>query len=162
MRFVTLLLALPLWFSAGVCAQLKPVLPQHVPSASGALGSPGIDAGDYVYVSGQGPRRPDGSTPANFADQVRQSLENVRSVVEAAGLTMDHLVYVQVYLDNMSNYEALNSAFADYFPKTPPARALLGVARLPEPPLQITAVAVRDLNGKHPTSSLARRTQPEC
>jgi enamine deaminase RidA (YjgF/YER057c/UK114 family) len=152
MRFVTFLLAFPLCFGARVCAQLKPILPQHGPSASGTLGSPGIDTGDYVYVSGQGPRRPDGSTPANFADQVRRSLENVRSVVEAAGLTMDHVVYVQVYLDNMSNYEALNSAFADYFPKTPPARGLLGVARLPEPPLQITAVAVRDLRGKQPVN----------
>jgi enamine deaminase RidA (YjgF/YER057c/UK114 family) len=152
MRFVTFLLALPLCFGARVCAQLKPILPQHALSASGTLGSPGIDAGDYVYVSGQGPRRTDGSTPANFADQVRQSLENVRSVVEAAGLTMDHVVYVQVYLDNMSNYEALNSAFADYFPKTPPARGVLGVARLPEPPVQITAVAVRDLSGKQPVN----------
>jgi reactive intermediate/imine deaminase len=152
MRFVVLLLTLPLCFGAGVRAQLKPVLPQHAPSASGALGSPGIDAGDYVYVSGQGSRRPDGSTAANVADQVRQSLENVRSVVEAAGLTMDHVVYVQVYLDNMSNYEVLNSAFADYFPKMPPARGVLGVARLPEPPVQITAVAVRDLNGKQPVN----------
>jgi enamine deaminase RidA (YjgF/YER057c/UK114 family) len=73
-------------------------------------------------------------------------------VVEAAGLTMDHVVYVQVYLDDISNYETLNSAFADYFSKTPPARAVLGVARLPEPPLQITAVAVRDLKGKQPVA----------
>jgi reactive intermediate/imine deaminase len=152
MKVVILLLALPLCFGGGVRAQLKPVLPQHAPSASGTLGSPGIDAGDYVYVSGQGPRLPDGSTPANFADQVRQSLENVRSVVEAAGLTMDHVVYVQVYLDNISNYDALNSAFAGYFPKMPPARGVLGVARLPEPPVQITAVAVRDLNGKEPVN----------
>jgi len=112
------------------------------------LGSPGIDVGDYVYVSGQGPRRLDGSTPPDFADQVRQSLENVRSVVEAAGLTMDHVVYVQVYLDDMSRYEALDRPFAEYFPKMPPARAVLGVARLPEPSVQITAVAVRDLDGK--------------
>jgi enamine deaminase RidA (YjgF/YER057c/UK114 family) len=101
-------------------------------------------------VSGQGPRRPDGTTAPNFADQVRQALENVRSVVEAAGLTMDHLVYVQVYLDDINRYEALDQAFAEYFPKLPPARAVLGVARLPEPSVQINAVAVRDLNGKQP------------
>jgi reactive intermediate/imine deaminase len=152
MRFVILFLTLPLFFTAGVRAQLKPVLPQHAPLPNGALGSPGIDAGDYVYISGQSPRRPDGSTPANFADQVRQSLENVKNVVEAAGLTMDHVVYVQVYLDNMGNYDALNNAFADYFPKTPPARGVLGVARLPEPPVQITAIAVRDLSGNKPVN----------
>jgi reactive intermediate/imine deaminase len=152
MRFVIFLLALPLGFGAGVRAQLKPVLPQYAPSASGALGSPGIDAGDYLYVSGQGPRRPDGSTPSNFSDQVRQSIDNVKAVVEAAGLTMDHVVYLQVYLDDMSKYEALNAEFASYFPKMPPARGVLGVARLPEPSVQITAVAVRDLNGKQPVN----------
>jgi len=152
MRVVIFLLALPLCLGAGVRAQLKPVLPQHAPAASAALGSPGIDAGDYLYVSGQGPRRPDGSTPSNFSDQVRQSIDNVKAVVEAAGLTMDHVVYLQVYLDDMSKYEALNTGFAAYFSKTPPARGVLGVARLPEPPVQITAIAVRDLNGKQPVN----------
>ena len=52
-----------------------------------------MDAGDYVYVSGQGPRRPDGSLPPTFAAQVRQALDNIKAVVEAAGLTMDHVVY---------------------------------------------------------------------
>jgi len=149
MRFLFLLFASLLSFAANVRAQLKPVLAKQ-PAASDSLGPPGIDAGDYVYVSGQGPRRPDGATAPNFADQVRQALENVRSVVEAAGLTMDHLVYVQVYLDDINRYEALDQAFAEYFPKLPPARAVLGVARLPEPSVQINAVAVRDLNGKQP------------
>ena len=74
MKFLLLLVAALLCFAAGVQAQLRAVVPQHAPAASDALGSPGIDAGDYVYVSGQGPRRLDGSTPPNFADQVRQSL----------------------------------------------------------------------------------------
>ena len=148
MKFVFLLFTWQLCLAEATQAQWKQVLPKQAQAASDALGSPGIDAGDYVYLSGQGPRRPDGSTPTNFADQVRQSLENVRSVVEAAGLTMDHIVYVQVYLDDMSRYEALDRAFGKYFSKVPPARAVLGVARLPEPSVQITAVAVRDLTGK--------------
>jgi enamine deaminase RidA (YjgF/YER057c/UK114 family) len=61
---------------------------------------------------------------------------------------MEHVVYVQIYLDDMSRYETLNRIFAEYFPKLPPARGVLGVARLPEPSVQITAVAVRDLQGK--------------
>jgi enamine deaminase RidA (YjgF/YER057c/UK114 family) len=149
---VLLLFAWQICFAGGARAQLKQVLPKQPPVASDALGSAGIDAGDYVYLSGQGPRRPDGSTPTNFADQVHQCLENVRSVVEAAGLTMDHIVYVQVYLDEMSRYEALDRAFGEYFPKMPPARAVLGVARLPEPSVQITGVAVRDLTGKQPVA----------
>jgi enamine deaminase RidA (YjgF/YER057c/UK114 family) len=153
LRFLLLLLlAWQLCFARGARAQWKQVLPKQASVASDALGSPGIDAGDYVYVSGQGPRRLDGSTPPDFKDQVRQSLENVRSVAEAAGLTMDHVVYVQVYLDDMSRYEALDRAFAEYFPKMPPARAVVGVTRLPEPSVQITAVAVRNLAGKQPVA----------
>jgi enamine deaminase RidA (YjgF/YER057c/UK114 family) len=148
MRFILLLFAWQMCFAAGAQAQLKQILPKQAPVASDALGSPAIDAGDYVYVSGQGPRRPDGSIPPDFADQVRQSLENIKTVVEAAGLTMDHVVYVQVYLDDKSHYEALDKAFAGYFPKLPPSRGVLGVARIPEPSVQINAVAVRDLKGK--------------
>jgi enamine deaminase RidA (YjgF/YER057c/UK114 family) len=148
MRFVFLVLACPLCFASSVLAQPRTVQPGQGHAVAEALGPPGIDAGDYVYVSAQGPRRPDGSTPANFADEVRQSLENVRNVVEAAGLTMEHVVYVQVYLDDLTRYEALNNAFADYFSKMAPARGVLGVARLAEPPVQITAVAVRNLQGK--------------
>jgi len=148
MRLLCLLGAALLCFTPDARAQLKAVQPKSSAATSDALGSPGIDAGDYVYVSGQGPRRVDGSTPSGFADQVRQSLENVRAVVEATGLTMEHVVYVQVYLDDMSHYDALDKAFAEYFPKLPPARGVLGVARLPEPAVQINAVAVRDLTGK--------------
>jgi reactive intermediate/imine deaminase len=148
MRFILLLCAWQICFAEGAQAQLKQILPKPAPLASDTLGSPAIDAGDYVYVSGQGPHRPDGSTPNNFADQVRQSLENIKTIVEAAGLAMDHVVYVQVYLDDMSHYEALDKAFAEFFPKLPPARGVLGVARLPEPSVQINAVAVRDLKGK--------------
>jgi enamine deaminase RidA (YjgF/YER057c/UK114 family) len=148
MRFLFLLGVSLLCFTTRTHGQLRAIQPKTSAAASDALGPPGIDAGDYVYVSGQGPRRPDGSTPPDFAGQVHQSLENTRTVVEAAGLTMDHVVYVQVYLEDMSHYEALDKAFAEYFPKLPPARGVLGVARLPEPSVQINAVAVRDLKGK--------------
>jgi reactive intermediate/imine deaminase len=150
MRTLFLLVASLLSVGAGMQAQLRAVAPQQIPAAADSFGSPGIDAGDYVYVSGQGPRRQDGTVPTNFAEQVRQCLQNIRSVIEAAGLTMDHVVYVQVYLQDMNQYGELNKVFAGYFPKNPPARAVLGVARLPVSPVQINAVAVRDLAGIRP------------
>jgi 2-iminobutanoate/2-iminopropanoate deaminase len=107
--------------------------------------SSGIDAGDYVYISGQGPQRPDGTVPGDFETQAAQALENIKALAVAAGLSMEHVVYVQVYLEDVSSYERLNKVFAKYFPHTPPARAVLGVARVPQSPLEITAVAVRDL-----------------
>jgi enamine deaminase RidA (YjgF/YER057c/UK114 family) len=104
-----------------------------------------VDAGDYVYISGQGPRRPDGSLPTTFDAQVRQALDNLKAIVESAGLTMEHVVYTQVYLEDISKYGEMNRLFAECFAKTPPARAVLGVARIPDPPIQISAVAVRSL-----------------
>ncbi len=124
---------------------VAPVQPSVHPSR---FYSPAVDAGDYVYISGQGPRRPDGSSPATFDAQVRQALDNVKAAVESAGLTMEHVVYTQVYLQDISQYGEMNRVFAEYFGKAPPARAVLGVARVPEPPIQINAVAVRSLTDK--------------
>jgi len=90
--------------------------------------------------------------PTTFNAQVRQTLENIRAIVESSGLTMEHVVYTQVYLEDISKYEEVNAAFAEYFPKIPPARALLGVARIPEPPIQISAVAVRNLADRRAVS----------
>jgi enamine deaminase RidA (YjgF/YER057c/UK114 family) len=138
--------------SAILCATC--IFAQSSPNtvSASALGPNGLDAGDYVYVSAQGPHRADGSTAADFAGQARQCLENIRKVVEAAGLSMEHVAYVQVYLEDVKNYPELNNVFASYFPHDPPARGVLGVARVPEAPVQISAVAVRDLRGKQAVS----------
>ena len=141
-----LLAGLLLVSTLGLQAQVRAVVPSTASAGANRFSSPAVDAGDYVYVSGQGPRRPDGSLPATFAAQVRQALDNVKSVVEAAGLTMEHVVYTQVYLEDISKYREMNGVFAEVFAKTPPARAVLGVAKLPEPSIQISAVAVRNLN----------------
>lgn len=130
-----------------VLFSVAPLGAQEVPAAPN-LGPNGFDAGDYVYISAQGPLRPDGSIPADFSGQAKQSLDNIRRVVEAAGLSMDHVVYAQVYLKDMARYGELNAVFAGYFPHDPPARAVLGVAGVPESPLEITAVAVRNIAGK--------------
>src|SRR5260370_4838499 len=90
-------------------AQIRAIAPHHTLAA--ALGSPGIDAGDYVYISGQGPFRADSSVPDNFADQVRQLLYNIKGVVVAAGLTIHHLYYVTFYLKDVHHSTALNQAF---------------------------------------------------
>jgi reactive intermediate/imine deaminase len=134
--------------------QVRAVAPRQGGASANRLYSPGVDAGGYVYISGQGPRGPDRSSPNDFAAQVKQAFDNVKSIVEAAGLTIDHVVYIQVYLDNISNYEEMNKVFAEYFGKTPPARAVLGVARLPESPILINAVAVRNTAEKKPVFPL--------
>jgi enamine deaminase RidA (YjgF/YER057c/UK114 family) len=109
-----------------------------------------VDAGDYIYISSQGPRGADGALPAIFSAQVRQALDNLKSAVETGGLTMDHVVYTTVYLTDISQYAEMNSVYGGYFGKIPPARAVLGVAALPDPPIEINAVAVRNLSDRRP------------
>ena len=124
-------------------AQVRAVGPTQ--TQANAVYSQGVYAGDYVYVSGQGPRRADGSMPSTFTEQCRQALENVKAIVTAAGLSTQHVVYTQVYLQDLNNYAEMDRIFGEFFPQTPPARAVLGVARVPDPPIQVSAIAVRDL-----------------
>jgi reactive intermediate/imine deaminase len=128
--------------------QVRATNPPNLPARANHFSSAGVDAGDYLYVSGQGPRRADGTIPASFAAQFRQALDNVKAVVESAGLTLNNVVYVQVHLTDMSSYAEMNKIFGEYFAKNPPARAVLGVSAVPDPPVAINAVAVRNLEGR--------------
>ena len=141
-------LALSLLLASILSAQegMRAVGPAQSPSSR--FLSAGVDAGDYLYISGQGPRRADGTVPSAFGPQFRQALDNVRAVLESAGLTLDNVVYVHVYLTDIGGYAEMNRVFGEYFPKTPPARAVLGVSALPDPPVQINAVAIRHLEGR--------------
>jgi 2-iminobutanoate/2-iminopropanoate deaminase len=141
-----------LTFSSAIAAQehVLAVVPDPAGASANRLYSPGVDAGDYLYVSGQGPRKPDGSLPANFHDQVRQVLDNVQTIVKSAGLSMEHVVYIQVYLEDMNKYDELRKTISEYFGKSQPAQAVLGVARTPDSPIEINAVAVRNLADKKP------------
>lgn len=118
------------------------------PSGAKPIGpySPGIFAGDFLYVSGQGARTPAGDIPATFEEQARQCFENVKSILTTAGLTMDHVVYAHVYMENAANYDAMNRVWAQYFSgKIPPARATVGVHKMPgDTSIEINAVAVRN------------------
>src|SRR6266487_4581775 len=105
-------------------AQAQPHAVVPAQSQTNPFYSPGVDAGDYVYISGQGARRPDGSLSTGFAQQCRQALDNVKAVLEAAGLTTEHVVYTQVYLEDISKYDEMDRIFGEYFPKIPPARAV--------------------------------------
>jgi len=107
--------------------------------------TPGVIAGNLLYVSGQGAKDKDGKLPPTVAGQVKQVLDNIKLVVEAAGLTMDHVVYSQAYVTDASMYPEVLRAWREYFPGGGPARAVLGVAQLPGTPVEINAVAVTDL-----------------
>lgn len=115
--------------------------------APGAIGpySQAIDAGPFVFTSGQLPINPvSGAMPANIADQTAQSLENVSAVLTAAGLSMDDVVKTTVFLADMSDFAAMNEVYSQYFNAPFPARSAVAVKTLPKNALvEIEAIAVR-------------------
>ena len=148
MKLLTLLLAYRRLLGLGARHERR-LCPASGPAPVGPY-SPGVIADGYLYVSGQGAKTADGQMPATFEAQAQQALDNVKAVVEAAGLTLDHVVYTHAYLEDISNSAALDRVYARYFPKDPPARAMIGVARLPGTPVEINAVAVLNLEGRTP------------
>ena len=123
-----------------MAADRKPVFPPGV-KPIGPF-SPGIQSGDFLYVSGQGARDPAGNLPADIEAQTTQALRNVKTIVETGGLTMKDVVYTQIYLIDMAGYAAMDKVFKTFFPLNPPVRAVIGVKRMPlDTPVEISAVA---------------------
>src|SRR5438270_6062559 len=118
-----LLFALVIICAAG--AERKPVAPPGIKPVGPY--SPGILTQDFLYVSGQGAKNAAGEIPPDLDHQLRQCFENVKTIVEAAGLTMEHVIYTQVYLTDASDEGPLNTVWKEYFPKSPPARSPIGV-----------------------------------
>jgi 2-iminobutanoate/2-iminopropanoate deaminase len=140
-------------FAAPAVTERKVIVPANAPKPVGPY-SPGIAVGDYLYVSGQGVRDAQNNVPAGVAAQARQCLENVKAIVVAAGLTMEHVVHTQLYLERLSDLPEVERVYAEYFPRQPPARVVLGVAKMPtDTPIELTAVAVRDLKLKKPLAT---------
>jgi len=107
--------------------QWQPVVLQDVPPAAGAY-SPGVRAGDFVFISGQVPRDP--RTGALIGDdvesQTRQVLKNVEGVLEAAGASLSDLVAVTVYLQDIGDWGRFNDVYKEVMPKPYPTRTALG------------------------------------
>jgi 2-iminobutanoate/2-iminopropanoate deaminase len=130
-------------------AELTPVFPPNVKPVGPY--TPGISAGNFVYVSGQGGLKAGvAGYHEGVAAQTRQCLENVREILATAGLTMEHIVYTQVYVADMSRYDEMARAYDIFFRDfQAPARAVIGVARMPlDTPVEISAVAVKELGLK--------------
>ena len=144
MRLLAITLALSV---IGWSAEKRIISPAGLPS-DGPY-SPGILVNDFLYVSGQGGLAADGTRSGTFEAQARRSLNHIKDVVMAAGMSMEHVVYAHVYLKDMANYDAFNAVWREFFPKAPPAQGILGVYALPGgSPILINAVAFRDLSRK--------------
>lgn len=116
---------------------------EKAPAAIGPY-SQGVKAGGLVLTSGQLPIDPStGEFPKGIENQTRQSLENCKSVLAAAGMSMDKVVKTNVYLSDMNNFAAMNGVYASFFDGIYPARSAVEVARLPKDALvEVECVAV--------------------
>ena len=115
--------------------------------APGAIGpySQAIEAGGMVFVSGQLPINAETGEMAQGAQaQTRQSLENIKHILEEAGLTMGDVVKTTVFLEDMSLFGEMNEVYATYFVAPFPARSAVAVDALPKgASVEIECIAVR-------------------
>ena len=101
------------------------------PAAIGPY-SQGIKCGSMIYVSGQVPVDPaTGKIPEAIADQARQSLTNVKSILEAAGTSLDKVVRVGIFMTDLADFKTVNEIYATFFTENCPARSTVQVAALP-------------------------------
>ncbi|WP_458188859.1 Rid family detoxifying hydrolase [Haladaptatus sp. NG-WS-4] len=106
---------------------------QDAPEAVGAY-SQATTNGDLVFTAGQIPMTPDGDLlhDEEIAVQTRQSLENVKGILEEEGLTMQDVLKVTVFMDDIEDFDEMNDSYKEYFQDNPPARSAVEVANLPK------------------------------
>ena len=105
----------------------------NAPAAIGPY-SQAVRAGDWVFLSGQLPINP--KTGAVITDTIEaatvQVMENLKAVLQEAGLTFDHVVKTTIYLIDLDDFARVNTAYGKYLTENPPARATVQVAALPK------------------------------
>ena len=106
------------------------VTAERAPQPEGPY-SHAVVSGGLVFISGQGPVNPEtGTMPDAFADQVRQTLRNVQTILEAAGSSLDDVVKVNAYVTDLTRFQEFNEVYKEFFPNDPPARTTVGASLL--------------------------------
>ena len=103
--------------------------------APGAIGpySQGIKIDDLYFFSGQIPLNPiSGEMPEGIEEQTKQSLENVKGLLESQGMDFSNVVKSTVFMKDMNDFTKMNAIYATYFVEPYPARSAVEVAKLPK------------------------------
>ncbi len=128
LRALPLVLAFLLPAVAGAQVK-KEIVP--IPGASNPLLSPAVKVGDMLYLSGQLGFVPGGRlAEGGIGPETRQTLENIKRVLEAAGSSMEQVVKCTVYLADVTEFRAMNEVYRTFWPADPPARTTVAVAGL--------------------------------
>lgn len=125
--------------------EIRSILTDKAPAPIGPY-SQAVTAGDFIFTAGQVPVDPAAGkvVEGDAAVQARQSLENLKAILEAAGSGMDRVLKVTVFLKDMNDFAKVNEVYAEYFREHKPARSAVQVAKLPlDVKVEIEAVALK-------------------
>ncbi|MFS0750217.1 RidA family protein [Oceanobacillus sp. 1P07AA] len=110
----------------------KAIQTEKAPAAIGPY-SQAIQAGDFLYISGQIPINPaKGEVEEGIENQTKQVLSNLEAILAKAEATFDHVVKFTIYLSSMEDFEVVNGIYGKYLQEPYPARATVEVSRLPK------------------------------
>ncbi|MDR9744372.1 RidA family protein [Paenibacillus taichungensis] len=115
-------------------------------NAPGAIGpySQAVQFGNMMITSGQLGMNAAGEFPDSVSEQAKQSLTNVKAILEAADYAMEHVVKTTVFLKDMNDFQTVNEVYATFFAEPYPARSAVEVAKLPKNGLvEIEVIAVK-------------------
>ncbi|MFN6999494.1 MAG: RidA family protein [Elioraea tepidiphila] len=136
---------LALALAAPAAAQNRVISTPNAPAAIGPY-SQAIMAGNTLYLAGQIAIDPvtNQVRSGTIEEETKLVLDNLKAVLEAAGMTMANIVSTTVFMADLKEFPRMNAVYATYFPQNPPARATVQVARLPrDVKVEIAAIAVR-------------------
>jgi reactive intermediate/imine deaminase len=120
------------------------IVPRTAADTAAAPFSGAVLVGNTLYLSGRIGLTENRQVPASVAEEARLVLDDVKATLEAAGMSMDDLVFVQVFCSNVSYYDEFNRVYRKYFTKEFPARAFLGAGTLLYGArFEVQAIAVR-------------------
>jgi len=108
--------------------------------------SQAIKIGNLIFVAGQGPLDPETGkiVRGDIREQTKQTFKNIEAILNAAGLTLEHIVKVSVFLKNINDFNKMNESYATLFKRDPPARTTVE-ANLPREGMLIEADVVAAL-----------------
>ena len=118
-----------LLMSNGALAQDRSYINPSSASGTGLPFSGAVQVDDTLYLSGM-LGLVNGQVPDDPAEEARVLLESIKSTLEEAGMTMDDLVYVQIFCSDVAHYDAFNNVYRAYFTREFPARAFVGAGTL--------------------------------
>ena len=112
---------------------MKVISTRKAPAAIGSY-SQAIQVGNFVFTSGQIPIDPATGTftEGDIKEQTRQSLTNVKAILEETGLSMSNVVKTTVFMADMGDFANMNTVYAEFFTEPYPARSAVAVNTLPK------------------------------